>query len=342
MKIQIPDQRLTEKINHKIDLKTKPLGALGQLEELALKIALILQTDSPKLNAPHIFVFAADHGIANAGVSAYPQEVTYQMVYNFLGGGAAINVFTKQNRINLQVVDAGVAHDFQENDQLIHQKVAMGTQRFDQQAAMSESQLIQCLDLGTKVVGQAAEKGCNIIGFGEMGIGNTSSASMLMSYICQIPIADCVGRGTGVSDEQFLNKIKVLQQAKDRIGDLADPRKILLECGGFEIAQMVGAMMEAASKGIIIMVDGFIATSAFLAASALDENIKHYALFAHQSDEAGHGRMLEFLDAKPILKMNLRLGEGTGCALAYPIVENAVAFLNEMASFESAGVSNKD
>lgn len=342
MKIQIPDQRLADKIIHKINMKTKPLGALGQLEDLALKIGLIQQSESPKLNLPHILVFAADHGIAREGVSAYPQEVTYQMVYNFLQEGAAINVFANKNEIALKVIDAGVAYDYEETEGLVNQKIGDGTNNFVSESAMSEEQLEKCLVLGTVAVSEAYEIGSNIIGFGEMGIGNTSSASMLMSYFCNIPIVECVGNGTGVSDDRLTHKISLLKQAKDRIGDISDPKMILKECGGFEIAQIVGGMLEAATRKMVIMVDGFIATAAFLAASAIEKNMNHYAVFCHQSDESGHQKMLKFLNEKPILKMNLRLGEGTGCALAYPVIENAVAFLNEMASFEAAGVSNKD
>jgi nicotinate-nucleotide--dimethylbenzimidazole phosphoribosyltransferase len=338
--IQRISKQFSTEIQHKIDFKTKPTGALGMLEKIALQIANIQQNLSPTLLNPHLVVFAADHGLAREGVSKYPPEVTYQMVLNFVGGGAAINVFSKQHGINLQVVDAGVMGDFPPTLPIIHQKIAHGTKSSLHESAMTISEAEKAIESGAKIVQDIFEKGCNVIGFGEMGIGNTSSASLLMSKICHIPLINCVGRGTGVDDEGLKHKISVLSQVLTKHKP-DSPLEILSNLGGFEIAQMVGAILQAAQNQMIILVDGFISTSAFLVAHALDSNVLGYAIFCHQSDESGHKRMLEYLKVEAILKLNLRLGEGTGCALAYPIVQSAVNFLNEMASFESAGVSGE-
>jgi nicotinate-nucleotide--dimethylbenzimidazole phosphoribosyltransferase len=332
---------LKEKLQHKIDFKTKPLGALGTLEKLALQIGTVQNSLSPNLQNPTIVVFVGDHGIAKENVSAYPQEVTFQMVSNFLNGGAAINVFCKQNNISLKIVNSGVNFDFEPNPNLIDAKIANGTASFLQAKAMTETQLQQCFAKGNEIVSLIFETSCNVIGFGEMGIGNTSSAAILMSYLCDLPIEKCVGRGTGLNDKQLENKIAILKQAKKFHGKIANPKEVLHTFGGFEIAQMCGAMLSAFEKNMLILVDGFIATSAFLVASKLDSDIKNNAIFCHLSDEFGHQNLLNYLETEPLLKLNMRLGEGTGCAIAYPIIESAVSFLNNMASFESAGVSNK-
>ncbi len=332
---------IKEQIQHKIDFKTKPLGALGILEKLALQIGSVQNTLSPELKNPTIVVFAGDHGIAKEGVSAYPQEVTFQMVMNFLQGGAAINVFSKQNGIDLKIIDAGVNFDFEKNPNLIDAKIAKGTQNFLQQKAMSKEEINLCFEKSSEIIAKIAENGCNIIGFGEMGIGNTSSATMLMSTICDFSIEMCVGRGTGLNDEQLKNKVEILQQAQEKHGKINHAEEALQTFGGFEIAQMCGAMLAAYKKNMLILVDGFIASAAFLVAYKINPDILKNAVFCHLSDEFGHKYLLNYLGVKPLLTLEMRLGEGSGCAVAYPIVQSAVAFLNEMASFESAGVSNK-
>ena len=333
---------IINELQHKIEFKTKPIGALGALEKLALQIGIIQNTLSPTLQNPTIVVFAADHGVAKEGVSAYPQEVTFQMVMNFLQGGAAINVFSKQNDINLKIVDAGVNFDFEEDKKLINFKIDKGTKSFLQDKAMTEIQLHQCFEKGKEIVDQILKEECNIIGFGEMGIGNTSAATMLMSYLCNLPIEKCVGRGTGLNDTQLENKIAILNQAKTFHGKIENPKEILQSFGGFEIAQMCSAMLTAYDNKMIILIDGFIASSALLVAYKLNSEILNNAIFCHLSDEFGHQNLLNFIGVQPLLKLNMRLGEGTGCAVAYPIIESAVTFLNNMASFESAGVSNKE
>ncbi|WP_234735053.1 nicotinate-nucleotide--dimethylbenzimidazole phosphoribosyltransferase [Tellurirhabdus bombi] len=341
MSIAIPET-LRRQLQDKINNKTKPLGALGKLEKLALQVGLIQQTLSPKLIQPHLVVFAASHGIARDGVSAYPTEVTHQMVLNFLQGGAAINVFTRQHGMALQLVDAGVDHDFAPSENLINAKINHGTRSFLREPAMTPEECQTCLQKGAEIVQEIAKTGCNVIGFGEMGIGNTSSASALMSQLLGIPVAECVGRGTGLDEAQFAHKVEVLEQALAfHASASADPLTVLQTFGGFEIAMMCGAFLAAAQQRMILLVDGFIASVAFLCAGQLDASVMEFAVFCHQSDEKGHARLLSALSVEPLLQLNMRLGEGTGCAVAYPLLQSAVAFLNEMASFDSAQVSRQ-
>ena len=330
-----------EKIQEAIDQKTKPPGSLGMLEELAFKICEVQQTTSPKLMNPHLLVFAADHGLAKAGVSQYPQEVTAQMVLNFLAEGAAINVFTSQNDMHLRIIDAGVNADFDSyNVDFINQKIAKGTKNALEEPAMTEDQLNQCLEAGATEVRKIKEAGCNVVGFGEMGIGNTSSASLLMSQLLDLSIEECVGAGTGLEEEGISRKASIL---KDVIAkhEPKSTKDVLQNFGGFEIAQMCGAMMEAYKQNMILLIDGFIASAACLVAWKLESSLLKNCIFCHASAEKGHGLMLEKMEQKPILKLGMRLGEGTGCAVAYPIILSAVNFMNDMATFESAGVSNK-
>jgi nicotinate-nucleotide--dimethylbenzimidazole phosphoribosyltransferase len=331
------DSRLSQ-LQNKINNKTKPLGSLGVLEEIALQIGNVQNTISPELKNPTIVVFAGDHGITEEGVSPFPKEVTMQMVMNFLNGGAAINVFCKQNNIKLLVADAGVDFDFDRSLPLIHTKISKGTKNILRQPAMTKEECLEAMKQGGLIVQQQYQDGCNIIGFGEMGIGNTSSASLLMSKFCNLPIEKCVGRGTGLNDEGLKRKTAILQKALEK-HTTSSPTEILATFGGLEIAMMAGAMLKAAELGMIIMVDGFITTSSLISAYHFNKEIVKNCIFCHQSDEQGHKLMLEFLGAKPLLNLNMRLGEGTGAAVAYPVIKSAVSFLNEMASFESAGVS---
>lgn len=327
-------------LQSKIDLKTKPHGSLGLLEAIALQIGLIQNTLTPNLSQPTMLVFAGDHGIAESGVSPYPQAVTAQMVLNFINGGAAINVFCKQNGAKLRVIDAGVNYEFDAKMPLSHCKIGLGTTNFLEQAAMTMSQCEQALTTGRSIANEETASACNVMAFGEMGIANTSSASCLMSVLCHLPIEKCVGRGTGLDDAGLLKKTILLQQAIALHHlDGNEPIKALQTFGGFEIAMMVGAMLGAAEKKTILLIDGFIATSALLVASKLHPAILDYCIFAHCSEENAHRQLLNYLGAKPLLDMGLRLGEGTGAVLAYPLVQAAVNFLNDMASFESAGVT---
>ncbi|WP_395045899.1 nicotinate-nucleotide--dimethylbenzimidazole phosphoribosyltransferase [Flavobacterium sp.] len=326
-------------LQHKIDNKTKPAGSLGMLEVLAKQIGVLFQTLEPKITKPNMIIFAADHGIANHGVSAYPQDVTRQMVTNFLEGGAAINVFCKQHNIQLSIVDSGVNYDFSTNVNLISAKIAKGTQSFLHGAAMSSTELDLCFAKGSEIVKAIAKTGSNCIGFGEMGIGNTSTASVLMSVILELPIEDCVGNGTGVNDEKLQFKKEILKRAIENYKNDNDLDSKLAYFGGFEICQMTGGMLEAYNNNMLILVDGFICSIAFLIAFKKNPGIIQNAIFCHQSAEQAHMKLLNYLNGKAILNLNLRLGEGTGCAVAFPIIQSAVTFLNEMASFESAGVS---
>ncbi len=341
---QIPALNKTsaQVLNHKINHKTKPLGALGRLEELALQIGMIQNTLTPQLSKPTMLVFAGDHGIANSGVSPYPQAVTAQMVLNFLNGGAAINVFARQHGFALRVIDAGVNHQFEPHPNLIDAKIGMGTANFLQRPAMTQIQCQQALTIGTELARKKIASGCNVLGFGEMGIGNTSSASCLMSVLCGLPIKQCVGRGTGLDDAGLRKKTEILKQAIQQHSlDKQDAMRVLATFGGFEIAMMAGAMLGAAEQKTLLLIDGFIASAALLVAAKLQPNIVDYCVFAHCSGEAGHRKLLDYLGAKPLLDLGMRLGEGTGAVLAYPLVLAAVNFLNDMASFESAGVSEK-
>jgi nicotinate-nucleotide--dimethylbenzimidazole phosphoribosyltransferase len=330
-----------KELQEKIDGKTKPIGALGTLETLAFQMATVFETLNPKIINPNIVVFAADHGIANHGVSAYPQDVTRQMVGNFLEGGAAINVFCKQNDIQLSIVDSGVNYDFPTNVNLINAKIAKGTQSFLHAPAMSETELQLCFEKGKLIVEDIAKTGSNCIGFGEMGIGNTSTASVLMSLLTDFPIEECIGKGTGVEDEKLLQKKEFLKKAIENYSGQAELKEQLAYFGGFEIIQMASGMLTAFENKMLILVDGFICSVAFLIASKMNSAIIKNAIFCHCSAEKAHQKLLQYLNAKPILNLDLRLGEGTGCAIAFPILKSAEAFLNEMASFESAGVSRK-
>ncbi|MES2872667.1 MAG: nicotinate-nucleotide--dimethylbenzimidazole phosphoribosyltransferase [Bacteroidota bacterium] len=335
------NRELSERLKYKIDNKTKPLGALGVLERLAHQIGKVFGSTEPKITEPTLLVFAADHGIAQHGVSAYPQEVTRQMVTNFLEGGAAINVFCKQNGIALQIIDAGVNYDFAPNTLIIDCKIARGTQSFLYGPAMSADELHLCLRKGAEVVKRLKNKGCNTVAFGEMGIGNTSSASLLMNVLCGVPLKDCVGKGTGVDEKQLDEKYRVLKAAVDNFSGEPEIYQLMAYFGGFEILQIAGAILEARTQNMLVLVDGFICTAAYLCAFKIDPEVKSNAVFCHQSDELGHRLLLKYLNAEPLLQLGMRLGEGTGCALAFPLIKSATGFLNEMASFESAAISNK-
>jgi nicotinate-nucleotide--dimethylbenzimidazole phosphoribosyltransferase len=332
------DAELAARLAHAIDNKTKPPGSLGTLEALAHQAGMIQRTTSPRIEAPAILVFAGDHGVVAEGISAYPQDVTWQMVENFLAGGAAINVFAAQNGCTLQVVDAGVAHDFGPRAGLVDRKIAHGTRNFAVEPAMTAEQCEKALAHGAALV--EALPG-NVIGFGEMGIGNTTAAAALMHKLTGIPAAACVGAGTGLPPEGVLHKGRVIEAAVAHHAGVTEPLDVLATFGGFEIAMMAGAMLKAAERRMVLLVDGFIVTSALLVAARLQPAILDYCVFAHCSNEHGHRQMLEALGGKPLLQLGLRLGEGTGSALALPLLHAAVNFLNRMATFASAQVSGK-
>ncbi|MDW5444137.1 nicotinate-nucleotide--dimethylbenzimidazole phosphoribosyltransferase [Polaromonas sp. SM01] len=329
---------LQARLQHKIDHKTKPLGALGQLETLALQIGLIQRSETLAFQSPQMVVFAADHGIASEGVSAFPQAVTVQMVGNMLAGGAAINVFARQHDFALQVVDAGVAADLADHPQLLKRKIALGTHNLCAGPAMSPAQAEAALQAGMAVVQNLPG---NVVAFGEMGIANTSAAALLLARLAGLSIADVVGRGTGLDDVQLKHKQAVLARALARHADVYEPLPVLAALGGFEIAMMTGAMLQAASERRVLLVDGFIAGAAALVAHALVPAAKDYMVFCHRSAERGHHLLLTQLQAKALLDLDMRLGEGTGALLAWPLLQSAALFMAEMASFDSAGVSGK-
>ena len=350
---------IKEQLLHKINGKTKPLGSLGQLEDIALQIGIIQNTLTPQINKPHIVVFAADHGIAATGlVNPYPQAVTAQMVLNFAAGGAAINVLCKQNNIDLTVVDAGVNYDFEPSLPILHAKVYKGTMDYTKHWAINDTQLNTALHKGAEIVATIYNNGCNTIAFGEMGIGNTSSAALIMHQYTMLPLEECVGRGTGANDEQLQKKLYALYDAA-AYHDLGSyditAYDVLARVGGFEIAMMAAAYIKAYKLGMVIVVDGFIATAAlYCAIKILDDpeektvsissesKLLQHCIFAHTSGELGHTKMLAKINAKPLLQLGMRLGEGTGAALAIPLLQSACAFVNEMASFESARVEEKN
>ena len=332
------DDALDNALQEAINQKTKPLGSLGLLEPLAKQIGLVQKTIRPQLVNPVILVFAGDHGIVAENISAYPQSVTWQMVENFLAGGAAINVFARHNACDLHIVDAGVNHDFGSRDGLLDKKIGWATRNFAVEPAMRAEECTAAMQAGADVVDTLSG---NVVGFGEMGIGNTTAAAAIMHKITQSPVADCVGIGTGLSAEGVAHKQRVIEQAVALHASATSPIDVLTTFGGFEIAMMVGAMRRAAERRMVLLIDGFIVTSALLVASRLAPAILDYCIYSHCSDEQGHARMLAFLDAKPLLQLGLRLGEGSGCALALPLMHSAVNFLTEMASFASASVSQR-
>ncbi|ASB49586.1 nicotinate-nucleotide--dimethylbenzimidazole phosphoribosyltransferase [Alkalitalea saponilacus] len=327
-------------LQHKIDNKTKPPGSLGRLEEIALQIGLIQNTLSPEIKNPIMLVFAADHGIADEKVSPYPKEVTWQMVMNFVAGGAAINVFCKQNRISLKVIDAGVDYDFPAELPIVNAKIARGTRNMLHQPAMTLEECQTALDKGREFVMKEVQHGCNTIGFGEMGIGNTSPSSLLMHRFLNLPIEECTGAGAGMIGDKLDYKTSVLKKVSEKHNP-STPLEILATFGGLEIAMMTGAFLEAHQQGMIILVDGFIATASLLTACQFEPNVKKNAVFCHTSNEKGHRILLEHFNAKPVLDLGMRLGEGTGAAVALPVIQSALAFINEMASFDDAGVAKE-
>jgi nicotinate-nucleotide--dimethylbenzimidazole phosphoribosyltransferase len=340
--IHIPDlhqPELAQALQRQLDNKTKPLGSLGRIESLALRIGLILGSERPELLAPQMLVCAADHGLAARGVSAYPSDVTWQMVENFLAGGAAVSVLARQHGIALTVVDCGVAHDFAPRAGLVVAKPAPGTADSLEGPAMSAAQCAQAIANGQAVV---RELPGNALLLGEMGIGNTSAAALLLSRLCGLDVADCTGAGTGLDAQAVQRKIAVLRQVLERHAGVTEPMSVLAALGGFEIATMVGAILQAASERRVILVDGFIASAAVLVASRLQPAALQRCVFAHRSGERGHALMLAHLKADPLLDLGLRLGEGSGAALAWPLLVSACALLREMASFEAAGVSRQE
>ncbi len=336
---ELHQPELAQRLQRKLDNKTKPLGSLGRIETLARDIGLTLGTDLPLLQDLQLVVFAGDHGLAARGVSAYPSDVTWQMVENFLTGGAAVSVLARQHSIALTVVDCGVRHDFAPRAGLLIRKVAAGTADAHETRAMTDAQRNEALANGAALVKDLPG---NALLLGEMGIGNTSSASLLLSRLAGLDIADCTGAGTGLDTEAIQRKIGILREVLARHVDAVTPLDALSAFGGFELATMTGAVLQAAAERRVIVVDGFIASAAVLVAQALQPAVLQRCVFAHRSGERGHALMLAHLKVEPLLDLGLRLGEGSGAALVLPLLVSACALLREMASFESAGVSRQE
>ena len=334
-----PNDDVRQYLQEKIDNLTKPKGSLGILEDIAMQIGWIQQTLSPELKNPCHIVFAGDHGIAAEGVSPSPQEVTYQMIVNFQAGGAGINFLARQHKFDLKIVDAGVNFDFKPEDPIITKKIRKSTRNYLYEAAMTKDEMELALVRGAECVQACFDDDCNVISFGEMGITNTSSSSLWMTYLTAIPLDQCIGAGCDHTNKIIKHKYDVLKASMDNYKGDSTVLDIMQYFGGYEMVMTVGAMLKAAELKMIILVDGFIMTNCILAASKLNTEVLNYAIFGHQGDEAGHKILLEHLDAKPILHLGLRLGEGTGALCAYPIIQSAVHMINEMNSFKEIKVS---
>lgn len=337
--IKTPSKEIEKDLLTKIDFLTKPKGSLGKLEKLAARIGLIQQTLSPKLSKPHNILFAADHGIIEEGVTVSPKEVTWQQLSHFSHGGAGINFLCNQHGFKLVLVDAGVDYDIPEGRGIIDCKIRKSTRNYLHEPAMTPEECDLAIERGAGVVDKVYADGCNVVSFGEMGSGNTSSSSMWMHAFTGIPLADCIGAGAGLDKPGISHKLDVLTRAWENYSGDGSPESYIAWFGGYEMVMAVGGMLRAAELGMIIIVDGFIMTACILAASKLNPAVLDYAIFGHQGDESGHKLMLQALNADPILHLDLRLGEGSGAVCAYPIIDSAVRMINEMDNFLSVGVT---
>ena len=337
------DRSLESEIRAHLDNLTKPPGSLGFLEDLATSYCLMTGTTAPRLGKKRIVTFAGDHGVAAEGVSAFPSEVTPQMVYNMLGGGAAINVLTRHVGADLQVVDIGVADPLEGASGLVRKKVRGGTDNISAGPAMSEEEAIQAIQVGVDLANGAADDGVTLLGTGEMGIANTTPSSALYAALIPCPVIEVTGRGTGIDDTRLKNKIEVIERSLTVNGHmLQNPLTTLAAVGGLEIAGICGLILAAAGRKLPVVVDGFISSAAALVAMRLSRSVADYLFFSHCSAEAGHRTFFDRMAIRPILDLDLRLGEGTGGALAMQVIEAAVKIYNEMATFDSAGVSSKE
>ncbi len=333
-----------KKLQRALDTKTKPIGSLGRLEQLAAQIATLQGTLQPSMSTCQLIIFGADHGIADQGVSAYPSEVTRQMVENLLAGGAAANVIADSLDIPVQIVDAGIKGNAIDHPDLINRRIAPGTADFSIGPAMTPHQFRQATNHGTDLFpsqGETKSGSTDAVCFGEIGIANTASASIIAHKILNIPLPDLVGPGTGLDDAGVQHKLDVLTKSAQRTAPRLEAATVLTEYGGFEIVMMTAAIRQAATSKRLVIIDGFIATAAAIAAINAKPDITDALLFAHRSGERGHDAMLKALNVEPLLDLYMRLGEGTGALLAWPLVKAAAAILNNMATFQSAGVSSK-
>ena len=340
--IQPTEKSLQTAIQQKIDNLNKPKGSLGRLEELAMQICLIQQTLEPSLAHPYHLLFGGDHGIEREGVSVSPREVTWQQMINFTRGGGGVNMFCRQHGFKLRIVDVGVDYDLSDIDGIINRKIARGTKNFLYGPAMSEAEFEQAIQTGCELVDVCIAEGCKILSIGEMGIANTSPSSIWMHLFSDIPLKDCIGAGAGLDAPGIRHKYEVLSKAVTNYHANIDSESIITPLsyfGGFEMIAAIGAMLRAAEQHLIILVDGFIMTACALAAIRLYPASLDYMIFTHCGDESGHKMMLDIVDAKPLLHLGLRLGEGTGALCAFPIIDSAVRMMNEMNNFDNAKIT---
>ena len=336
------DRSMLAAIQEKIDNLNKPKGSLGRLEELAMQICLIQQTLEPSLAHPCHLLLGGDHGIEREGVSVSPREITWQQMINFTRGGGGVNMFCRQHGFKLRIVDVGVDYDFSDVDGIIDRKIARGTKNFLYEPAMSEEEFNRAIQIGSDLVDDCIAEGCRILSIGEMGIGNTSPSSIWMSIFGDIPLKNCIGAGAGLDNDGIRHKYEVLSKAlKNYQASIHQPSTIshLTYFGGFEMISAIGVMLRAAEHHLIILIDGFIMTACAIAAIRLYPAAQDYMIFTHCGDESGHKMMLDIVDARPLLHLGLRLGEGTGALCAFPIIDSAVRMMNEMNNFQKARIT---
>lgn len=342
VRIQSPDRQLLVQAQTRLDRLTKPLGSLGRLEELAARYVMISGELKPNVPRGTVFTFAADHGVTMEGVSAYPREVTAQMVLNFLRGGAGVNVLARHTGVDVRVVDIGVAYDFGIVPELIQKKVMPGTKNFLSEPAMSRQQAEQAVLVGAELAAQAVQEGIGLIGTGDMGIGNTTPSAAVTAVMTGRPVAEVTGRGTGIDDEGHARKVSVIQRALDlHRPNRTDALDVLAKVGGLEIGGLAGLILSAAAARVPVVLDGFIAGAAALIAVGLQPLCRDYLIASHRSVERGHQAILDYVGVKPLLDLDLRLGEGTGACLGMSLVCAAVKIYTEMATFDEAGVSER-
>lgn len=341
--IKHPDDAIRQAIIDKIDNLNKPLGSMGQLEDLALQICLVQQTLEPRLSVPCHLLYGADHGIEREGVSVSPRQVTWQQMINFSKGGGGVNMFCRQHGFHLYIIDVGVDYDLAACNSIINRKIAFGTEDFLYAPSMTVEQCEEALSVGSEMADICHNNDSNIISIGEMGIGNTSPSSVWMHLLGGFPLEECVGAGAGLDARGIRNKLDVLEQSVDNFNHTAaekdDPQTVIRWFGGFEMVAAIGSMLRAAELGMIVLVDGFIMTACALAASKLCPAVLDYMIFGHCGDESGHRRLLELMNVRPLLSLGLRLGEGTGALCAFPLVDSAVRMINEMNSFSNANIT---
>ena len=338
--IHTTDKALKGAIQEKIDNLNKPKGSLGRLEELAMQVCLIQQTLEPSLSHPCHLLLGGDHGIEREGVSVSPREVTWQQMINFTHGGGGVNMFCRQHGFKLRIVDVGVDYDLSAIDGIIDRKIARGTKNFLYEPAMSETEFDQAIQVGSNLVDDCISEGCRILSIGEMGIANTSPSSIWMHFLGNIPLEDCIGAGAGLDSPGIRHKYEILSKAVVKyLSTTSHHEDMLRYFGGFEMIAAIGAMLRAAERHLIILIDGFIMTACAIAAIRLYPAAQDYMIFTHCGDESGHKKMLDIVNANPLLHLGLRLGEGTGALCAFPIIDSAVRMMNEMNNFQSAKIT---